>query len=192
VDEAAAGTAVAVGERVDRLELGVGQRGLQRGREVVAVHEPGEAVEQPVDLVRRRGDEGAAVRVVVVAADPVLGGARDARDVRVAGLLHQRAVHVDERGHGDRRGARGDRDRVLRGGDVGQDRVGARAAVLVHVGDRRLGQAAVGHDQALDPRGGDRLLAQQLAGKGLEARDAGDVRVELPDRFVGLVEHPRH
>ena len=37
VDERAAGAAVAIGERVDRLELGVGDRGLYEDRVIVAV-----------------------------------------------------------------------------------------------------------------------------------------------------------
>ncbi|MGB2711936.1 MAG: hypothetical protein WBC33_10500 [Conexibacter sp.] len=62
MDEATSGAAVAVGERMDRLELRMGDRRLQRDRQVVAVKERGEVVEQLVDVLRRRRDEGGAGR----------------------------------------------------------------------------------------------------------------------------------
>lgn len=57
VDQAAPDAPVAVGEGVDRLELGVGDRCLERRGEVVAVQECDEVGEQIVDFLRGRWDE---------------------------------------------------------------------------------------------------------------------------------------
>jgi hypothetical protein len=58
VDQAAAYATVAVEERVDRLELRVRDRGLQRHGQVVEVEERGEVVEQLLDVLVRRWDYG--------------------------------------------------------------------------------------------------------------------------------------
>jgi len=192
VDQAAAGASVAVGERVDRLEVRMRDRRLQRGREIAAVHERGEVGQEPLHLVLRRWDERGATRVVVAAADTVLSGSHDPGDVRVARVLHQHAVHVDKGAHCDGARSRGCGDGVLHRGDVREDRLGAQIAVLIGVSRCCPGEAAVRHDQPLDARRRHGLLAQQLSGERFEAGDVRDVGVELAHGLIGLVKHPRH
>ena len=77
---------VAVGEGVDRFELGVRQRGLDQRRIAIAVHEVDQVVEQRGDVLWRRRDEGCCTRVGVVAADPVLRGPYHATQVGPRGV----------------------------------------------------------------------------------------------------------
>lgn len=56
--------------------------------------------------------------------------------------------------------------RSLKGMDV---RRHALSGDVVGPREGGLGEASMGEDQPLDPRGGDRLGAEELAGKGLEA-----------------------
>ena len=63
---------VAVGERVDRLELGVRDPGLDDRREIGSGGERAKIVEQRPNVLWRRRHVGRADRVVVVPADPVL------------------------------------------------------------------------------------------------------------------------
>ena len=87
---------VAVGERVDRLELGVSDRRLHEGRMVIAVDVVEEVVEQGVDSVRWRWDEGCGARVVAAAADPVLHCADHTADVRHRRSFHQGPVDTEQ------------------------------------------------------------------------------------------------
>ena len=80
MDERAAGAAVAVGERVERLELGVGDRRLNERGMVVAVDIGKEIVEQRVEGVRWRGDERGGAWIVAAAADLFLHRADRAGD----------------------------------------------------------------------------------------------------------------
>ena len=75
MDQAAADPAVAVEEGVDRLELRVGDRGLGHGRQVVAVEERDEILDEAVDLGLGRRDVPGVNRAVEASADPVLLGA---------------------------------------------------------------------------------------------------------------------
>jgi hypothetical protein len=71
MDEAPPCASVAVTEGVNGLELRVGERLLGNGRDVVAVHELDEVVEETADeLVRRRNERRVAWREPA-AADPV-------------------------------------------------------------------------------------------------------------------------
>ena len=94
-----AGATVAVGERVDGLELGVGDGGLGEGRVDVVVDVGDEVVEEPGDLVGWRGDEAGATRVVGTATDPVLDLADNSTE-----LWGRRAVHEGAVDAGDHRG----------------------------------------------------------------------------------------
>ena len=87
-DEEAAGAAVAVEERVDGLELRVGEAGADEGGHVVVVKEEFERAHAREDLVGRgRDEEGVAG---ARAGDPVLRGAE------FAGLLFAAATFCEE------------------------------------------------------------------------------------------------
>ena len=62
MDQASAGASVAIAEGMDRLELGVGDRGLRYGWQVVKVAESNEIVEERTDTVFRRRHEGRVAR----------------------------------------------------------------------------------------------------------------------------------
>ena len=94
VDQCAAGTAVAVSEWMDGLELSVGDRGLSDWRDVVAVDERGQVPEQGSDVFGRRWHVAGADGVIVVATDPVLLVADDAVDVGVGGGAQKRPLNV--------------------------------------------------------------------------------------------------
>jgi len=72
VDEGAACAAVAIGERMDGLELGVCDRRLSQWGVVVAVDVVEEIVEETVDVLGRGRDIACATGVVLAASDPVL------------------------------------------------------------------------------------------------------------------------
>jgi hypothetical protein len=94
VDESTPGTPVAVDERVDVLELRVCDGGLCDGREVGAVDESAEVLQQLGDLLVRRTDIRSAYWVIVVSTDPALGGAKDPRDLAILGEPEQRAMDL--------------------------------------------------------------------------------------------------
>jgi hypothetical protein len=72
VDQPAAGPPVAVGERVNRLELGMGESSLCHGRQRIAVAEGAQICEQVLHKFRWRRHERCRAGVVGAAADPVL------------------------------------------------------------------------------------------------------------------------
>ena len=72
MNERTAGTPVAIGEGVDRLELGVDQTGLHDRWHVVAVDEVAQIADQRFNEFGRRGDVVCVARVEVVPAEAVL------------------------------------------------------------------------------------------------------------------------
>ncbi len=91
-----AGTAVPVGERVDRLELGVRDRGLAQRRQIGPADEPRQVVHQSGDVTVVRRNEGGGVRAVGIPTDPHLLLAPPAGDPRgVPG--HESRVHGQDR-----------------------------------------------------------------------------------------------
>ena len=64
VDQGASGASVPVGEGVDGLELGVGDRGLNERRVLVSIDVGGEVLEQLGDVLGRWGHERCATEVV--------------------------------------------------------------------------------------------------------------------------------
>ena len=121
VDEAAADAAVAVDERVDRLELRVRDRRLGDGRQVVPVHEGEEIGDQRRDLVLAAAARSRRRRVRQAAADPVLLAAEGPGMTRAgSGAMRVRGW----RGHRPscaRACAVPDGDRLLHRDDVGSD-----------------------------------------------------------------------
>jgi hypothetical protein len=68
----AADATVAVGVRMDDLELRVHDPGMGNHRDVLSVHERNEVLDQRGDPVRVRRDVAGIARAVVGSADPVL------------------------------------------------------------------------------------------------------------------------
>jgi hypothetical protein len=176
MDEAAANTAIAVAERMDRLELGMRDRRLRDGRDVVSVHELAEIGDQGWDVFMRRWDEHGMQRRS--AADPSLrptdlpgdpaqrGGNRkrpvdgaDVIEVKVAGL----ATDPNRRVHSSR---------------IAQDLLGEEIARLAFF-DFRPGKLAVRELQPLDRRRGKRLRPNQLAAHTLERKQGHGRAVQL-------------
>ena len=85
VDERPPDAPIAVDERVDVLELGMGDRRLRHGRQIVAKDEQAGVLKQGRDRLGRRRDVRGADRVEVVAADPVLHVPDDAGDLSIRG-----------------------------------------------------------------------------------------------------------
>jgi hypothetical protein len=190
MDERAAGAAVAVGEGVDRLELSVSDCCLHESRMVIAVDVVEEVVEQGLERVRWRWDEGCGARVVAAATDPVLHCADHTADVRHRRSFHQGPVDTEQVVEGDRVGRRAQLDSGLHGCDVGEhldcDPVGCVATLSKH--DLCVEQAAWTCLQSLDLRGGDRLGAQQEPRQPFEADMRCSGRVQPANGGFGVAE----
>ncbi len=184
MDERAADTAVTVRERVDRLELCVGDRRLDDGREVAAVHERDQIVHEVLHVLWRGRNEVGAAGVVGVPADPVLVLAEPAGDLWRGRREHQVAVDLEDvpKPEGPRAGAEG--DGVLHGDDVAEDGPGGLVARIGLLGLRSR-EAPLREDKAFDPGGRDRLGAEQPAGEDLEAGQARRVAVQGVDGALG-------
>jgi hypothetical protein len=72
VDERTPRAAIPVGERMNRLELGMSDRGLRDRRQIVGIAEVAEIFEQLRDILGRWRDECRIERVELAPADPVL------------------------------------------------------------------------------------------------------------------------
>ena len=70
VHEGTAVSSVSIGERMDGLELGVGDGGLGQNRYVVAIDEREQVVDRTRDVVVARRDEQRVVRAVIAPTDP--------------------------------------------------------------------------------------------------------------------------
>lgn len=114
------GAPVAVGERVDGLELGVGDGGLGERRQHFAGREPAQVVQEPIHLLRRWRHEVSFARVVVVPADPVLFGSDLPADLGGGRAGHHGPVDVEDGLQADSFHAGGLFDGELHGVDVGQ------------------------------------------------------------------------
>lgn len=102
-DQSAADAAVAVGERVDGLELGVRDRGLSEYGQICSIGEGEQIGHQFVDEFRRRWHVQGVDRGVIAAPDPVLHVADNARIARgVEVRCHQQSVRGREIVTGDR------------------------------------------------------------------------------------------
>ncbi len=153
VDQGSADATVSVRERMDRLELGVGGRGLDDRGEIGAVDECAQVRKQwPNTLVRRR-DVGRSNGVVVVATDPVLCLAHDAGDVGILGEAQQYSVDVLDVGRRERIAGCAELDRQLHRFDVSED-FGGASVLLSTVGlVDSTGESLMRQMDAFDPRG---------------------------------------
>ena len=170
VDQRTANPTVAVGERVDRLELGVGYRGLHERGMRIGGQVLAEVLEQTADIAGWRRDELGDTRVD--AADPVLLIPDDTAEVRVAGTREQRPMQPTQVVDGHRTGFVGQFERTAHCRDVAEDRpgsvvVGRQSGLL---GERLLGEATSVDLQPLDVGGAHGLGPKQEPGYGLDAR----------------------
>ena len=182
VHEGAADAAVAVDERVDGLELGVGDGRLRHRGQVVAGDEGDEVLEQRPDEVLGRRHEGGVGRVAEPAADPVLLLAH-AAGPRPLVARHEHRVDRQQVGDGHRLGSVPDRDRLLHRGHVRRDDPGA--APRGPRVDERSGEVERGDVVALDPGRRHGLRPQEQRADRLEAAHRGAL-VERPDRRLGI------
>jgi hypothetical protein len=189
VNQAAADPAVAVEEGVDRLELRVGDCGLGHGRQVVAVEERDEILDEAGDLGLGRRDVPGVNRAVEASADPVLLGAE--LTWACPGLAcHQRPVDRADVVDRKRALAIAEGDCFFHRHDVGCHGSGypLRSARV----NQGPGKVPLAEFIALDPRGCDSLGTEQEGADRLEPGDtridveSGDRRLGSGDEFVGL------
>ena len=97
MNQCAARTTVAVRKRVDRLELCVHERSLNKRRKQVVVDCIAQVVEQTLDFLRWRWDEVGTTRIVVVPAYPVLACTDLARyALGIGSWFHETPVDRDD------------------------------------------------------------------------------------------------
>ena len=101
MDEGASRPAVSIHERMDGLELCVRDRGLGDCGKLVGVAEGAQVVEEPRDVLGRRGNVRGRAGVVVAAADPVLGLAYPPRIGIEMCSPQQAAVNLEQQIHCD-------------------------------------------------------------------------------------------
>ena len=192
VDERTPGAAVAVQERVDRLELRVRERGLSQRRQIVGVQEGAEVLEQRWHrLVRWRNELRDAGRL---SSDPVLLLPHDTGPFRVVAVLHEHAVDGQHVVQVERARLDGELDGRLHRGDVAEHGfggdVGKRDARLL--GRLVAHQPAVPDGQPLDAGRRDSLGAQQDARERLQLLAAAVPEVQTHDVPLGVSEVCRH
>ena len=180
MNEGAADAAVAIGERVDGLELGVGDGRLDDGREVRPVHEGHEIDHQLLDDLGGWRHEVGPARVKGVAADPVLPVPQRPGDLRRGGRQHEHAMQGQDVGQAQGPGARTQRHGRLHGRHVAQDGPGrlVPGGTLFGLG---AGEPALGEHQPLDPGRRHRLGAQQTPREDLEAGHPWRIPVQRID-----------
>ncbi len=182
VHEGPADAAVAVDERVDGLELRVGDGRLRHRGQVVAGDERDEVLEQRHDEVLGRRHEGRIGRVAEPAADPVLLHAHAAWS-RALVPRHEHGVDRQQVGDGHRLGTVADRDRLLHRGHVRRDDPGAASrSPRVDECPREIERGDV---VALDPGRRHGLRPQEQGPDRLETAHRGAL-VERPDRRLGI------
>lgn len=96
IDQRTTDTAVAVRERVDRLELRVRQRGRRHGREVGSVAERDEVMHVVADQLWRGWNVESIARRMVTSPDPVLHIAEPASVGLLGGVLSHQSVMCAE------------------------------------------------------------------------------------------------
>ena len=155
VDEAPADPTVAIEERMDRLELGMGDRRLRDRWQIVAVGEGDQIIDQRLDVGLWRRDVASVDRRVEAAPDPVLFPSELTWRHPIWLTAHQCSVDRSDVIGRQRSVRLSQRDRFLHGDDVGRDGPsGASGRARI---DERSGEVALGEVVALDPGRRDRL-----------------------------------
>ena len=188
LDQRASGAPVPVDERMDRLELRVGDGGLRNRGQGVVVAERGEVGKQLVDQLVRRRHKGRCTRVVVAPANPVLDRTGATGVLREARPGEQEAMRLEHDLHADRSAGRhrlhGPEHRL----DVPEDLQGGDIARFLAELAGGLGaeQPAAAHLQPLDPGGSDRFSAEQQPGECFGVGERTGRRVEPDERRLGV------
>jgi hypothetical protein len=188
VHEGAPGGAVAIDERMDRLELRVSDGRLWDGRHRVVVDERAQVLEQFGDEVRGRRDERGRARIEAAPANPVLAGADLPGVLTEAGPRQEPLVHLRQTVDGDRLGVAERVDRPRHRVDVSEHLVGGDVDGGVSRSGCGLGteQPASAHEQPLDERRGHGLGAEEQSSHGLGVGERRGRRVEGGDRLLGV------
>ena len=92
--QTATGAAVAIPERMDGLQLGMGNRGLCNDRDVVEVHKLYEIIQQLIYVRLGRRDERRVSGANPTTSDPVLLCTDDARITFFSRAVQQRLVDI--------------------------------------------------------------------------------------------------
>lgn len=163
MDEGAPSAPVAVDERVNRLELSVGDGCLRDGWERVILDEGAQVLQQLLHEVGGRRDERRRARVEAAATDPVLDAADLPRVLTEAGAGEEPVVHLEQAIDGDRLSRAEGVDRPRHRVDVPEHLAGGDVGVGLARGARRLGaeEPAPAHDESLDERRGNRLRSKE-------------------------------
>ena len=178
MDQAAPDASIAVDERVDRLELCVGDGGLSHGRQVITIDKVDEVRHQRWNMVFRRRDIARIRRVVPATADPVLFRAKPTRHDSLGLIGHQGAVKRLDTHRGEVGPVRGSFDGFFHGQHV---RSYGSGAALAGVGvDEGSGQVPLAEFDAFDAAGSDSFGAEEECTDGLEPSDP-IFGVEIPD-----------
>lgn len=138
LDQCSTDSAIAIGEWVDRFELGMGDRGLNKNGQVEAIGETDKIVHECGDSLVMGRDELCGVGPKAPPSDPQLLIVPTANDVGVA-LLEQRAVHLQD---GVAINGFGQGESGLHGSDVAYDQLRIPRGVLTELRQRDLSRAA--------------------------------------------------
>jgi len=169
MDEAASDSAVAVHERVDRLELRMSDGGLSHRRQVIAVDEVDEVGHQRRDTVLRGRDVAGVRRVASTATDPALLVTEPPGPDASGFIGHERAVDRFDARHRQIAAARGLLDGFLHGQHVRGHRTSA-ALAGTRV-DEGTSQVPLADLDAFDPARGDGFGSEEERTDGLESLD---------------------
>ncbi len=188
-DEQPADAAVAVDERVDRLELVVHERRLHEHRGMLLVEKPLPRVQALIHLLDRGRNECRLVEGAARRSDPVLRAAKLARR-RVRTAPHQDAVHLSAEAKTQRKG-RKHLEPVVDGRDVVCD--------FPHVGRGRRGlrcgfeeeEVGVRCVRALDARRQDGLTPQEWTDEHQRVRQLPACAFEAANRMASLFNERR-
>jgi len=188
VNQRSAGSSVPIDEWVDRLELGVHNGGLVHGREIVAVAEGAEVLQQRFNELGRRRDECGGAGIVGTAPDPVLLFAYRTSVILQTGPSKEKTMCFEDSGNGDFVCGRqafycpGHRvdvaEHFLRGHVSGALPEGARGF--------RSEKATTTYLETFDPRGRDGFGAEKQPGEGLGVDESRGFAIQPRNRALGI------
>jgi hypothetical protein len=179
VDQAPTCSPIPVAEGVDGPELGMGNRCLRDGRQIVEVDEADKVIEQFADVVLRRRYESGVGGAQPAPADPVLLVA-DETGVSLLGCpVEERPMYVQNVVEAEAPPNRSDLDCSFHRPNVAEDRPCCAVGSPGFVGGN--GKPLVGCAQSFDERGAESLGAEQGCGDGFKVV-AGSDSLEVAER----------
>ena len=189
-DQETPDSAVAVEERVDRLELRVRQTGVDERRERLLVEKPLEVVQRHLHLRDRRRDESGLVQGRVLGPDPVLRAAELAREaVGATGPRKQLTMDLGDQAERERQVAQSS-EPVVHRVDVPDDFLNVLGQASprgrrLQLGGEEVLERALG---PLDLRAEDGFAPDVHVDEEVRVWDRLDDAVEPSHRLVGLGE----